>query len=139
MAPLIKKNPYGFYKVQTFKWNVSKFEPNRIISLQITVFQEKLMLQIFKTIEKSEFHVLIKHCFLMRKDTVQIKQWLDKCYLDSALSETTVKRWYSDLKRGRTDKNDAECSGRPNSTFVLENTPKLHKLILADCKLKGTR
>ena len=27
------------------------------------------------------------------KNTVQAKQWLDKCYLDSVLSETTVKRW----------------------------------------------
>ena len=31
------KNPYDFYKVLSFKWHVSKFEPNRIISLQITV------------------------------------------------------------------------------------------------------
>ena len=27
----------------------------------------KVLLQIFKTVEKSEFHVLIKHCFLMEK------------------------------------------------------------------------
>ena len=32
-----KKNPYEFHKVLTFKWHVSKFEPNQIISLQITV------------------------------------------------------------------------------------------------------
>ena len=32
-----KKNPYDFYKVLTFEWHVSKFEPNWIISLQITV------------------------------------------------------------------------------------------------------
>ena len=31
------KNPYDFYKVLTFKWYVWKFEPNWIISLQITV------------------------------------------------------------------------------------------------------
>ena len=66
-TPLIKKNPCDFYKVLTLKWHVSQFEPNRIISLQITVIQVKLLLQIFKTIEKSEFHVLIKHCFLMGK------------------------------------------------------------------------
>ena len=46
---------------------MSKFEFNRIISLQITVIQVKLLLQIFKTMEKSEFCMLIKHCFLMRK------------------------------------------------------------------------
>ena len=36
MAPLIK-NPYDFYKLLTFKWYMSKFESNQIISLQITV------------------------------------------------------------------------------------------------------
>ena len=93
-------------------------------------------MQIFKTMEKSEFHVLIKHCFLMWKNTVQAKQWLDKCYLDSAPSEATVKRWYADFKCGRTDTNDDECSGHPNSAISLENTKKPHKLVLANCKLK---
>ena len=47
-----------------------------------------------------------------------------------------VKRWYADFKCGRIDTNDAEHSGRPNSAVVLEKTIKLHKLILADHKLK---
>ena len=121
MVPLIK-NPYDFYKELTFKWHVSKFEPNWIISLQITVIQVKLLLQIFKTIKKSEFRVLIKHCFLMGKNTVQRKQWLGKCYLDSSQSETMFKRWYTDFKCSHTDTNDAEHSGRPNSAVVQKNT-----------------
>ena len=48
--------------------------------------------------EKSEFHVLIKHCFLMGGgNTVDVNQWLDKCYLNSAPLETTVKRWHADF------------------------------------------
>ena len=86
--------------------------------------------------EKSESCVLKKHCFLMGKNNVQAKQWLDKSYLDSAPSETTIKRCYADLKHGCTDTNDAECSGSPNLVVVLENTKKLHKLILANHKLK---
>ena len=54
MLPLIK-NPYDFYKVLTFKWHMSKFEPNQIIGLHITVILMNLLLQIFKTMEKSEF------------------------------------------------------------------------------------
>ena len=50
--------------------------------------------------------------------------------------ETTVKRWYADFKCGHTDTNDAEHSGRPNLAVVPENTKKLHKLILANRKLK---
>ena len=66
MVPPIK-NPSDLYKVLTFKWHVSKFEPNRIISLQITIIYVKLLLQIFKTREKSEFPALVKHWFLMEK------------------------------------------------------------------------
>ena len=58
----------------------------------------------------------------MEKNSVQAKEWLDKCYLDSALSETTIKRWYADFRCGCTDTNDAEHSGHPNSAVVPENT-----------------
>ena len=68
----------------------------------------------------------------MGKNTVQANQWLDKCYSDSAPSEITVKKWYADFKCGRTDKNDAECSGCPNLAVVPENTKNLHKFILSD-------
>ena len=78
--------------IKYFKWHMSKFEPSWIISLQITVIWVKLLLQVFKTMEKSNFRVLIKLCFLMGKNPVQAKQWLDKCYSDSAPPETTVKR-----------------------------------------------
>ena len=92
-----------------------------------------------ETMEKSEFRVLIKHCFLMGKNTVQAKQWLDKCYSDSTPSKTTVKRWFADFKHGHTDTNDAERSGHPNSAVVPENTKELHKLVLIDRKLKLRR
>ena len=72
----------------------------------------------------------------MGNNTVQAKQWIDKCYLDSAPSETTIKRWYADFKRGRTDTNNAECLGHPNSVVVPENTKNIHKLDLTDRKLK---
>ena len=86
--------------------------------------------------EKSEFHVLIKLCFLMGKNTVQAKQWLGKYYSDSTPTETTVKMWHADFKRSCTDTNDVKCSGHPNSAVVLENTKKLQKIILIHCKLK---
>ena len=79
-------------------------------------------LQLFKSMEKSEFCVFIKHCSLMGKNTVQAKQWLDKCYSDSALVKTMIKRWYVDFKHGCNDTNDAECLGCLYSAVVLENT-----------------
>ena len=73
MAPLIKKSSFEFYKVLTFKWHMSEFGPSQIISLQIILIIVKSLLQIFKTMEKSEFCVLIKQCFPMGKNTVQAK------------------------------------------------------------------
>ena len=46
-----------------------------------------------------------------------------------------VKRWYTDFKRGRTDTNDAERSGRPNSAVVPENTKKTPQTLFGDRKL----
>ena len=56
------------------------------------------------------------------KNTVQTKQWLDKCNSDTAPLETMVRRWYANLKHGSMDTNDAEHSGHPNSAVVPENT-----------------
>ena len=47
-----------------------------------------------------------------------------------------AKGWYADFKCGCKDKKDAERSGHLNLAVVLENTKKLHKLVLADHKLK---
>ena len=43
---------------------------------------------------------------------------------DSASSETTIKRWFADFKRGRRDTDDAERSGRPNEAVTPENMKK---------------
>ena len=72
----------------------------------------------------------------MGKNIVQGKQWLNKCYSDSALLERMVKRWYVVFNYGYADTNNAEHSGHPNSAVVPENTKKLHKRILANRKLK---
>ena len=111
-------SPIGLsvYKLQLFKWNFCcKFSKQQ---------------------KKSEFCGLIKHCLLIGKNTVQAKKWLDKCYSDSAPSETMIKRWYPDFKHVRTDTNNAEHSVHLNSAVVPENTKKLHKLFLADRKFK---
>lgn len=89
-----------------------------------------------KKMEKSEFRVLIKHCFLMKKNTVETKQWLDKHYSDSAPSRQMVEKWIAEFKRGRTSTNDAERSGRPNEAVIPENIKKIHKLVMNDRKLK---
>ena len=78
-----------------------------------------------------EFRLLIKHCFLTGKNTVEAKQWLDKHYGDSAPGKSTIIEWYAKFKRGRTNTDDAERSSRPKSA-VPENLTKAHKIVLSD-------
>lgn len=86
--------------------------------------------------EKSEFRVLIKHCFFMGKNTVQAEEWLKKCYGDSSPSKATICRWFAEFKRGRTSTEDAERSGRPIEATSPENIKKVHRLVLNDRKIK---
>lgn len=45
-------------------------------------------------------------------------------------------RWFSLFKRGRTSLDDAERCGRSNEAVVPDNVTKVHKMVLADCKVK---
>ena len=49
----------------------------------------------------------------MEKNTVEAKQLLDRPYGDSAPGKSTIIDWYAEFKRGRTNTDDAERSGRP--------------------------
>ena len=62
--------------------------------------------------DKKEFRVLIKRCFLLRKNTVEAKQWLDKHYEDSAPGKLTSIDWYAEYKRGHTKTDNAKRFGR---------------------------
>ena len=77
--------------------------------------------------DKNEFRVLIKHCYLMGKNTVQAQQRLEKCYPNCAPSKTTICRWYADFKRGRTDTNEP---------VTPENIKQVLKIVMDDRKLK---
>ena len=66
----------------------------------------------------------------MGENAVQAKQWFDKCYLNSAPSETTIKRWYADFKCGHTDTTDVECSGCPNSPDVPDFFVQVFKIVV---------
>ena len=72
----------------------------------------------------------------MKKSSVQAQQWLEKCYGDSAPSKTTICRWHAEFKRGRTDTEDAERSGRPNEVVTPETIKKVHQIVFENRKLK---
>ena len=72
----------------------------------------------------------------MRKNIVETKQWLDKRYRDFAPGKSTIIDWYAEIKRGRTNTDDAERSDRPKSAVVPGNITKVHKIVVGDRKLK---
>ncbi|XP_035225628.1 uncharacterized protein LOC118198134 [Stegodyphus dumicola] len=86
--------------------------------------------------QKNEFRVLIKHCYLIGKNTVHAQQWLDKCYPYTAPSKTTICRWYGDFKHGRADANDAALSGRSNEAVSPKNVKQVLKIVMNDRKVK---
>ncbi|KAF7278842.1 hypothetical protein GWI33_007905 [Rhynchophorus ferrugineus] len=67
--------------------------------------------------DKKEFRVLIKYCFLKGKNTVEAKTWLY-----SECCEMSTKR--------------GERSGRPKEVVTDINIKKIHKMILNERKLK---
>ena len=103
---------------------MSKFHDILTLSLQVSVTP---VFVIFKTMDKEEFRVLIKHCFLMGKNTVEAKHRLEKRYGDSAPGKSTIIYWYAEFKRGRTHTDDAELFYRPKSAVVPENIKKSTK------------
>ncbi|XP_040570816.1 histone-lysine N-methyltransferase SETMAR-like [Lepeophtheirus salmonis] len=65
----------------------------------------------------------------MGRNTVQAQAWLEKCYLDSVTSKTTIKRWFADFKDGRMDTIDAERPGRPNDAVSPKNQTSAGKVM----------
>lgn len=86
--------------------------------------------------DKKDFRVLIKHCFLLKKNTVEAKAWLDKHYSDSAPGKSTVEKWFAKFKRGEMSVEDDARGGRPKEAVTDENIKKVHKIILNDRKVK---
>ena len=89
-----------------------------------------------KKMEKKEFRVLIKYCFLKGKNTVEAKKWLDQEFPGSAPGKSTIIDWYAKLKSGEMSTEDDERSGRPKEDVTDENIKKVHKIIFNDRKVK---
>lgn len=89
-----------------------------------------------KKMDKEEFRVLIKHCFLMGKNAAGAKMWLDKHYPTSAPGEATVRNWFAKFRTGHMSTNNDERRGRPKEAVTPENIKTIHKIILNDRKVK---
>lgn len=86
--------------------------------------------------DKRDFRVLIKHCFLMGKNGVDAKQWLDRYYGKYAPAKSTIFTWYAEFKRGRSKTDDAPRSGRRKDAVNSDTIQQVQRAILADCRAR---
>ncbi len=77
----------------------------------------------------------------MEKNTMEVHQWLEKCYSDSVSSKKMIRRWYADFKCGRTDANNDKHSDRSNEAVTLESIkPCIHeRATYTLCRLRVAR
>ncbi|XP_031633838.1 histone-lysine N-methyltransferase SETMAR-like, partial [Contarinia nasturtii] len=68
-------------------------------------------------------------------NTVEAKEWLDKCYGICSPS-STIKYWFAEFRRGRTSTADAERSGRPKEAIIPEIIQQVRRMLLNDRKVK---
>jgi hypothetical protein len=61
------------------------------------------------------------------KNTVEVKAWLDKHYLDSVPANSTVVKWFAKLKRGEMCIEGDAHSGRPKEAVSDENIKKVDR------------
>lgn len=86
--------------------------------------------------EKIGHRYVIQYFHLKGLGPTGIKAELDSTLGEFAPSFTTVKYWVAEFKRGRTSCQDEQRSGRPNQVKTPEMVEKIHKLVLADPRLK---
>lgn len=86
--------------------------------------------------EKLEIRAVIKYFFLKGFCTSDIKKELGSTLRDSSPSNTTVKRRIAAFKMGRTITSDEQRSGRPSEVTTPEMIEKIHKIVLADRRVK---
>lgn len=68
----------------------------------------------------------------MRKNNVENKVWINKCYLDPAPGKLTIIVWFAEFKCDRTNIDDAQRAGRPKEMVTPENiksTKSFYKIV----------
>ncbi|XP_023233220.1 RB1-inducible coiled-coil protein 1-like [Centruroides sculpturatus] len=117
---------------------------SQLIQVSYSVFSDPSFV-IFKTMDKEEFCVLIKHCFLMEKNTVEAKQWLDKNYGDSAPGKSSIIDciWIIifqrdlDMNKSHLERVQDTMTSLQSIAWEISNQLKLDILQLRDQIIQG--
>ncbi|KAF7271569.1 hypothetical protein GWI33_015555 [Rhynchophorus ferrugineus] len=77
--------------------------------------------------DKKEFRVLLKYCFLKGKNSIEAKTWLDAEFPDTVPGKSTIKDWHAKVRSGEMSTEDGERNGRPKEVVTDENIKKSTK------------
>lgn len=86
--------------------------------------------------DKFEIRAVIKYLVIKKYSTTQIHQDMVETLKDDAPSFTTVHKWATEFRQGRTSLEDDPRSGRPKSSSTSEIVQKVHEMVLQDRRLK---
>jgi histone-lysine N-methyltransferase SETMAR len=90
-------------------------------------------------IEKNEYRAIIKYLFIKGKTAKEIFEDMSETLNEECPSNSTIKYWVSNFKRGDFSTKDGERSGRPISATTQENIDAIHDMILEDRRISSKK
>ena len=82
------------------------------------------------SLEKIEYRSAIRFCVLLSQTNQEIMANLDRAYGEKCPSQSTIKFWIAEFKRGRQSVSDEEREGRPTTSRNEDVKEKLEKMVL---------
>jgi transposase len=89
--------------------------------------------------EQKEFRSVIKYLFVKELSGKEIFADMVKTLGDQCPSYATIKNWFAEFKRGRSDVKDEHRSGRPISVTTPGDIDSVHDMILENRRIGLTR
>jgi histone-lysine N-methyltransferase SETMAR len=94
------------------------------------------VLSVSLKIDKIEYRAVTKFFVKEGLTPNEIHSKFIKVYGDSSPSFSTIMKWSTEFKRGRTSLEDDPREGRPKSTTPPEITEQVHDMLLYDWRMK---
>jgi [histone H3]-lysine36 N-dimethyltransferase SETMAR len=87
------------------------------------------------SLEKIEYRSAIRFCVLLGQTNQEIMANLNRAYGEKCPSQSTIKFWIAEFKRGRQSVSDEEREGRPTTSRNEDVKEKLEKMVLEDRRI----
>ena len=79
-----------------------------------------------------EIRAVIKYFYIKKFTTTETHDELQNTLGEGVTSYSTVKKWYSEFKKGRESTKDAPRSGRPSDASTKETCDEVLAFVMED-------